>query len=129
MTPTYDRAPTVPDIKKRLMDFLSAHMSVPIVARRPESPDRPSAFVRVLSTGGTGVTQKALCTALETIDAYAQSSGEAMKIACEAVNVAHTMPNYQDGIVMVQSSYPIEMPDPDTSQARATATLTITAHR
>lgn len=73
--------------------------------------------------------KKALCTALETIDAYAQSSGEAMKIACEAVNVAHTMPNYQDGIVMVQSSYPIEMPDPDTSQARATATLTITAHR
>lgn len=119
----------VPDIKKRLMDFLSAHMSVPIVARRPESPDRAAAFIRVLSTGGTGVTQKALCTALETIDAYAQSSGEAMKIACEAVNVAHTMPNYQDGIVMIQSSYPIEMPDPDTSQARATATLTITAHR
>jgi hypothetical protein len=119
----------VPDIKKQLMDFLSTHMSVPIVARRPESPDRPAAFIRVLSTGGTGVTQKALCTALETIDSYAQSSGEAMKIACEAVNVAHTMPNYQDGIVMVQSSYPIEMPDPDTSQARATATLTITAHR
>ena len=129
MSPTYDRAPVVPDIKKRLMDFLSAHMDVPIVGRRPESPDRPAAFIRVLSAGGTGVTQKALCTALETIDAYAQSAGEAMKIACEAVNVAHTMPNYQDGIVMVQSSYPIEMPDPDTSQARATATLTITAHR
>jgi hypothetical protein len=75
MSPTYDRAPVVPDIKKRLMDFLSTHMSVPVVARRPESPDRPAAFIRVLSTGGTGVTQKALCTALETVDVYAQFVG------------------------------------------------------
>ena len=37
MSPTYDRAPMVPDIKKRPMDFLSTHMSVPIVARKSGS--------------------------------------------------------------------------------------------
>lgn len=91
--------------------------SVPYVNGYPPDP-----LVLVLATGGQGQHQRVLSTGQVTIDSFAPTTGQAMRLALRvdaAVNAlvaGHDWP-----VTRVTGSAPSESPDPTITAARATA--------
>lgn len=111
------------DSKKILMDYLSEHLAVPVVSKRPDGPDLPVAFVRVVKLGGPGRTQRLFHRASFAIDVYAETDGNAAILATQVDALIHALPASTVPVTHVEGGDPGEYPDPDTPQrSRRSAT-------
>lgn len=114
---------TAPDSKKLLMNYLSERLTVPVVSKRPDGPDMPTAFVRVVKLGGPGRTQRVFHRASFAIDVYAETDGKAATIAAKVDALIHALPSSLVPVTHVEGGDPGEYPDPDTPQrSRRSAT-------
>lgn len=103
-----------PDSKKLLMDYLSERLAVPVVSKRPDGPDMPAAFVRVVKLGGPGRTQRLFHRASFAIDVYAETDGKAAILATQVDALIHALPASPVPVTHVEGGDPGEYPDPDT---------------
>ena len=122
-------AGTSRDTKVLVMAALAAALpGVQVVSTVPyANGDPPDPLVLVIATGGQGQHQRVLSTGQVTIDSFAPTTGQAMRLALRvdaAVNAlvaGHDWP-----VTKVTGNAPSESPDPTITAARATATYQIT---
>lgn len=122
-------AGTSRDTKALVMAALKAALSdTQVVSTVPfESGDPPGPLVLVIATGGQGQHHRVLSTGQVTIDSFAPTTGQAMRLALRvdaAINAlvaGHDWP-----VTKVTGNAPAESPDPTITAARATATYQIT---
>lgn len=122
-------AGTSRDTKALVMAALKAALpDVQVVSSVPyANGDPPVPLVLVLATGGQGQHHRVLSTGQVTIDSFAPTTGQAMRLALRvdaAVNAlvaGHDWP-----VTKITGSAPSESPDPTITAARATATYQIT---
>lgn len=122
-------AGTSRDTKALVMAALAAALpDVQVVSSVPyETGDPPDPLVLVIATGGQGQHHRVLSTGQVTIDSFAPTTGQAMRLALRvdaAVNAlvaGHDWP-----VTKVTGNAPSESPDPTITAARATATYQIT---
>ena len=122
-------AGTPGDTKALVMAALKAALpDAQVVSSIPyANGDPPGPLVLVLATGGQGQHQRVLSTGQVTIDSFAPTTGQAMRLALRvdaAVNAlvaGHDWP-----VTKVTGNAPSESPDPTLTAARTTATYQIT---
>ena len=122
-------AGTSRDTKALVMAALKAALpGAQVVSSVPyANGDPPDPLVLVIATGGQGQHQRVLSTGQVTIDSFAPTTGQAMRLALRvdaAINAlvaGHDWP-----VTKVTGNAPSESPDPTITAARATATYQIT---
>ena len=122
-------AGTSRDTKALVMAALKAALTdVQVVSTVPyEDGDPPGPLVLVIATGGQGQHHRVLSTGQVTIDSFAPTTGQAMRLALRvdaamnALTAGHDHP-----VTKVTGNAPSESPDPTITAARATATYQIT---
>lgn len=122
-------AGTSRDTKALVMAALTAALTdVQVVSTVPfESGDPPGPLVLVIATGGQGQHQRVLSTGQVTIDSFAPTTGQAMRLALRvdaAINAL--VAGHDHPVTKVTGNAPSESPDPTITAARATATYQIT---
>ena len=122
-------AGTSRDTKALVMAALTAALTdVQVVSTVPfESGDPPGPLVLVIATGGQGQHQRVLSTGQVTIDSFAPTTGQAMRLALRvdaAINAL--VAGHDHPVTKVTGNAPAESPDPTITAARATATYQIT---
>lgn len=89
--------------------------------------DPPDPLVLVIATGGQGQHHRVLSTGQVTIDSFAPTTGQAMRLALRvdaAINAL--VAGHDHPVTKVTGNAPAESPDPTITAARATATYQIT---
>lgn len=122
-------AGTSRDTKAMVMAALAAALpDVQVVSTVPYADgDPPDPLVLVIATGGQGQHKRVLSTGQVTIDSFAPTTGQAMRLALRvdaainALTAGHEFP-----VTRVTGNAPAESPDPTITAARATATYQIT---
>nr|DAP10029.1 MAG TPA: tail completion protein [Bacteriophage sp.] len=117
------------DTKALVMAALKGALpDVQVVSTVPyANGDPPDPLVLVIATGGQGQHQRVLSTGQVTIDSFAPTTGQAMRLALRvdaainALTAGHAFP-----VTRVTGNAPAESPDPTITAARATATYQIT---
>lgn len=124
MTPTL----RPPDVKAIVMRRLTSELDgVDVVSTRPDGPDAPKRFVRVVGTGGPGRHMRILQTVQVTLDSYAESKGAAFELARDVDAVMHALPFTDELVARVHfATTPADYPDPDITSQRYTATYQFT---
>nr|DAV95947.1 MAG TPA: tail completion protein [Caudoviricetes sp.] len=122
-------AGTSRDTKALVLAALTAALTdVQVVSTVPfESGDPPGPLVLVIATGGQGQHQRVLSTGQVTIDSFAPTTGQAMRLALRvdaAINAL--VAGHDHPVTKVTGNAPAESPDPTITAARATATYQIT---
>lgn len=122
-------AGTSRDTKALVMAALKAALpDVQVVSSIPyANGDPPEPLVLVLATGGQGQHQRVLSTGQVTIDSFAPTTGQAMRLALRvdsAINALTAGSGYP--VTRVTGNAPAESPDPTITAARASATYQIT---
>ena len=122
-------AGTSRDTKALVLAALTAALTdVQVVSTIPfESGDPPGPLVLVIATGGQGQHQRVLSTGQVTIDSFAPTTGQAMRLALRvdaAINAL--VAGHDHPVTKVTGSALAESPDPTITAARATATYQIT---
>ena len=117
------------DTKALVMAALKAALpDVQVVSTVPyANGDPPDPLVLVLATGGQGQHQRVLSTGQVTIDSFAPTTGQAMRLALRvdaAINALTAGSGYP--VTKVTGNAPAESPDPTITAARASATYQIT---
>ena len=122
-------AGTSRDTKALVMAALKAALTdVQVVSTVPfESGDPPGPLVLVIATGGQGQHQRVLSTGQVTIDSFAPTTGQAMRLALRVDAAMNALIAGADfPVTRVTGNAPAESPDPTITAARATATYQIT---
>lgn len=122
-------AGTSRDTKALVMEALRGALpDVQVVSTVPYADGNPPGpLVLVIATGGQGQHQRVLSTGQVTIDSFAPTTGQAMRLALRvdaevnALVASHSVP-----VTKVTGNAPAESPDPTITAARATATYQIT---
>lgn len=117
------------DTKALVMAALKAALpDVQVVSTVPYADgDPPDPLVLVIATGGQGQHHRVLSTGQVTIDSFAPTTGQAMRLALRvdsainALTAGHEFP-----VTRVTGNAPAESPDPTITATRATATYQIT---
>ena len=117
------------DTKALVMAALKGALpDVQVVSSVPyANGDPPEPLVLVIATGGQGQHHRVLSTGQVTIDSFAPTTGQAMRLALRvdaAINAlvaGHDWP-----VTKVTGNAPSESPDPTIAAARSTATYQIT---
>ena len=122
-------AGTSRDTKALVMAALAAALpDVQVVSTVPyANGDPPGPLVLVIATGGQGQHQRVLSTGQVTIDSFAPTTGQAMRLALRvdaAINAL--VAGHDHPVTKVTGNAPAESPDPTITAARATATYQIT---
>lgn len=122
-------AGTSRDTKALVMAALAVALpGVQVVSSVPyANGDPPDPLVLVLATGGQGQHQRVLSTGQVTIDSFAPTTGQAMRLALRvdaAINAL--VAGHDHPVTKVTGNAPAESPDPTITAARATATYQIT---
>lgn len=122
-------AGTSRDTKALVMAALAAALpGVQVVSTVPyANGDPPDPLVLVIATGGQGQHQRVLSTGQVTIDSFAPTTGQAMRLALRvdaAINAL--VAGHDHPVTKVTGNAPAESPDPTITAARATATYQIT---
>lgn len=122
-------AGTSRDTKALVMAALAAALpDVQVVSSVPyANGDPPDPLVLVIATGGQGQHQRVLSTGQVTIDSFAPTTGQAMRLALRvdaAINAL--VAGHDHPVTKVTGNAPAESPDPTITAARATATYQIT---
>lgn len=122
-------AGTSRDTKALVMTALKVALpDVQVVSTIPyANGDPPEPLVLVLATGGQGQHQRVLSTGQVTIDSFAPTTGQAMRLALRvdaAINALTAGSGYP--VTKVTGNAPAESPDPTITAARASATYQIT---
>ena len=122
-------AGTSRDTKALVMAALAAALpDVQVVSTVPyANGDPPGPLVLVIATGGQGQHQRVLSTGQVTIDSFAPTTGQAMRLALRvdaAINAL--VAGHDHPVTKVTGNAPSESPDPTITAARATATYQIT---
>lgn len=122
-------AGTSQDTKALVMAALAAALpGVQVVSTVPyANGDPPDPLVLVIATGGQGQHQRVLSTGQVTIDSFAPTTGQAMRLALRvdaAINAL--VAGHDHPVTKVTGNAPAESPDPTITAARATATYQIT---
>ena len=122
-------AGTSRDTKALVMAALAAALpDVQVVSTVPyANGDPPGPLVLVIATGGQGQHQRVLSTGQVTIDSFAPTTGQAMRLALRvdaAINAL--VAGHDHPVTKVTGNAPAESPDPTITAARATATDQIT---
>ena len=122
-------AGTSRDTKALVMAALAAALpDVQVVSTVPyANGDPPDPLVLVIATGGQGQHQRVLSTGQVTIDSFAPTTGQAMRLALRvdaAINAL--VAGHDHPVTKVTGNAPAESPDPTITAARATATYQIT---
>nr|DAW01060.1 MAG TPA: tail completion protein [Caudoviricetes sp.] len=122
-------AGTSRDTKALVMAMLKAALpDVQVVSTVPYANGYPpDPLVLVIATGGQGQHQRVLSTGQVTIDSFAPTTGQAMRLALRVDAAINALVAGHDHPVMkVTGNAPAESPDPTITAARATATYQIT---
>lgn len=117
------------DTKALVMAALKAALpDVQVVSSVPfANGDPPDPLVLVLATGGQGQHQRVLSTGQVTIDSFAPTTGQAMRLALRVDSAINALVAGNDHpVTRVMGNAPSESPDPTITAARATATYQIT---
>ena len=122
-------AGTSRDTKALVMAALKAALpGVQVASSVPyANGDPPDLLVLVIATGGQGQHHRVLSTGQVTIDSFAPTTGQAMRLALRvdaAINALVAGHDYP--VTKVTGNAPAESPDPTITAARATATYQIT---
>ena len=122
-------AGTSRDTKALVMAALKAALpGVQVVSTVPyTNGDPPDPLVLVIATGGQGQHQRVLSTGQVTIDSFAPTTGQAVRLALRvdaAINAL--VAGHDHPVTKVTGNAPAESPDPTITAARATATYQIT---
>lgn len=122
-------AGTSRDTKALVMAALAAALpDVQVMSSVPyANGDPPDPLVLVIATGGQGQHQRVLSTGQVTIDSFAPTTGQAMRLALRvdaAINAL--VAGHDHPVTKVTGNAPAESPDPTITAARATATYQIT---
>ena len=117
------------DTKALVMAALKAALpDVQVVSNVPyASGDPPDPLVLVIATGGQGQHHRVLSTGQVTIDSFAPTTGQAMRLALRvdaAINAL--VAGHDHPVTKVTGNAPAESPDPTITAARSTATYQIT---
>nr|DAF97152.1 MAG TPA: tail completion protein [Siphoviridae sp. ctksc2] len=122
-------AGTSRDTKALVMAALAAALpSTEVVSTVPyANGDPPDPLVLVIATGGQGQHHRVLSTGQVTIDSFAPTTGQAMRLALRVDAVINALVAGHDWpVTKVTGNAPAESPDPTITAARATATYQIT---
>lgn len=122
-------AGTSRDTKALVMAALAAALpDVQVVSSIPyANGDPPGPLVLVIATGGQGQHHRVLSTGQVTIDSFAPTTGQAMRLALRVDAVINALTAGHDHpVTRVTGNAPAESPDPTITAARATATYQIT---
>lgn len=122
-------AGTSRDTKALVLAALTAALpDTQVVSSVPfESGAPPGPLVLVIATGGQGQHHRVLSTGQVTIDSFAPTTGQAMRLALRvdaAINAL--VAGHDHPVTKVTGNAPAESPDPTITAARATATYQIT---
>lgn len=117
------------DTKALVMSALKAALpGVQVASTVPyANGDPPDPLVLVIATGGQGQHHRVLSTGQVTIDSFAPTTGQAMRLALRvdaAINAL--VAGHDHPVTKVTGNAPAESPDPTITAARATATYQIT---
>ena len=122
-------AGTSRDTKALIMAALKAALlDVQVVSTVPyANGDPPDPLVLVIATGGQGQHQRVLSTGQVTIDSFAPTTGQAMRLALRVDAAINALTAGSGSPVRkVTGNAPAESPDPTITAARASATYQIT---
>ena len=122
-------AGTSRDTKALVMAALAAALpGVQVVSSVPyANGDPPGPLVLVIATGGQGQHQRVLSTGQVTIDSFAPTTGQAMRLALRVDAAINALTAGGDHpVTRVTGNAPAESPDPTITAARASATYQIT---
>lgn len=122
-------AGTSRDTKALVMAALAAALpGVQVVSSVPyANGDPPDPLVLVIATGGQGQHQRVLSTGQVTIDSFAPTTGQAMRLALRVDAAINALTAGGDHpVTRVTGNAPAESPDPTITAARASATYQIT---
>lgn len=117
------------DTKALVMAALKAALpDLQVVSTVPyANGDPPDPLVLVIATGGQGQHHRVLSTGQVTIDSFAPTTGQAMRLALRvdaAINAL--VAGHDHPVTKVTGNAPAESPDPTITAARSTATYQIT---
>lgn len=114
-----------PAVDGVVVAYLNGILAEPVSTKVPDS--RPSAFVRVILTGGSGRRSTVLHDAQVTVEAWASTYAAASALMGRVDAYMHDARFANPAIRDVQSfGAPIELPAPSTAQFRMTATYQVT---
>lgn len=122
-------AGTSRDTKALVIAALAAALpGVQVVSSVPyANGDPPGPLVLVIATGGQGQHQRVLSTGQVTIDSFAPTTGQAMRLAFRVDAAINALTAGGDHpVTRVTGNAPAESPDPTITAARASATYQIT---
>lgn len=118
------------DTKALVMAALKAAIpDADIVSVRPDGDGAPPerGVIRIVATGGQGRHRRVLYTGQVTVNSYAATTGQAMRLALRADTAINALVKGDDyPVTRVTGNAPNESPDPDTAWPRVTATYQIT---
>ena len=117
------------DTKALVMAALKAALpDVQVVSNVPyANGDPPDPLVLVIATGGQGQHHRVLSTGQVTIDSFAPTTGQAMRLALRVDTAVNALVAGHDWpVTKVTGNAPSESPDPTIAAARSTATYQIT---